>query len=156
MNARFVLVVVFAGLAGGASAQGPQGIERVAWLQGCWALTTADRIVEEQWMVPRAGSMLGMSRTVRGNKLLSYETTLIREQGERLTFEAHPSGQPAATFLSTSVSGSRIVFENPQHDFPQQVGYERNANGLLGWIEGTQNGKTRRVEFPYVRAACSL
>ena len=106
-------------------------------------------------MVPRGGSMLGMSRTVRGNKLLSYETTLIREQGETLTFEAHPSGQPAATFLSTSVSGSRIVFENAQHDFPQQVGYERNASGLLGWIAGSQNGKARRIEFPYLRVACS-
>ena len=106
-------------------------------------------------MLPRAGTMLGMSRTVRGTKLVSYETTLIREQGEALAFEAHPSGQPAATFLSTSVSASRMVFENPQHDFPQQVGYERNGDSLIGWIAGLQNGKARRIEFPYVRVACA-
>ena len=103
--------------------QAVTGIERVAWLQGCWATSTTDRVVEEQWMGPRGGSMMGMSRTVRAGKLLSYETTVIREQGEALAFQAHPSGQPAATFVSTRVTPSAIVFENSAHDFPQQVGY---------------------------------
>jgi hypothetical protein len=51
----------------------PQGIQRVAWLQGCWELSSPERTVEEQWMGPRAGSMIGMSRTVRGGMLVAYE-----------------------------------------------------------------------------------
>lgn len=137
------------------AAQPPTVIARVAWLQGCWELSNADRIVEEQWMAPRAGSMLGMSRTVRGGKLASYETTVIREQGGGFAFEAHPSGQPQATFLSTSITESQVVFENPAHDFPQQIGYRRNGDSLLAWIAGSLNGKTRRVEFPYMRGVCA-
>ena len=136
-------------------AQQPQGIQRVAWLQGCWELSAAERTVEEQWMAPRAGSMMGMSRTVRGGKLVAYEMVLIREEGPALAYEAHPSGQPVATFLSTTVSASQVVFENPSHDFPQQIGYQLKEDALLAWIAGSQNGKSRRVEFPYKRVSCA-
>ena len=152
------LSVVFgvAGLLGlKVAAQLLQGIQRVAWLQGCWELSAPERTVEEQWMAPRAGSMMGMSRTVRGGKLVAYEMVLIREEGPALAYEAHPSGQPVATFLSTTVSASQAVFENPSHDFPQQIGYQLNEDALLAWIAGSQNGKSRRVEFPYKRVSCA-
>jgi uncharacterized protein DUF6265 len=133
----------------------PQGIQRVAWLQGCWELSSPERTVEEQWMAPRARSMIGMSRTVRGGKLVAYEMVLIREDGPGLAYEAHPSGQPVATFRSTTVSSSQVVFEDPSHDFPQQVGYQLKEDALLAWIAGSQNGKSRRAEFPYKRVSCA-
>ena len=137
------------------AARAPQGIERVAWLQGCWQLATADQIIEEQWMSPRGGSMLGMSRTVRDGKLAAYETMLIRERGPALAFEARPSGQPEATFVSTSIAESAVVFENAAHDFPQQIGYRLEEGALLAWIAGSVKGKPRRVDVPYVRGACA-
>ena len=137
-----------------AARQPPAGIERLAWLQGCWSLTTAQREVEEYWMAPKGTSMLGIGRTTRGGVLADYEMTLIRQTEDRLVFEAHPANQPMAFFHSIDVSPSRIVFENPKHDFPQRIGYERKGNTLLAWIEGTENGKARRVEFPYLRTSC--
>jgi len=129
-------------------------IERVAWLQGCWESASPQRTVEEQWMAPRGGVMLGMGRTVRDGKLVEYESVLIREANGRLAYDAHPSGQAPATFLSTTVSERTVVFENPQHDFPQKVGYTLNPNGVTGWIDGTMAGKSRRVEFPYRQVDC--
>ena len=106
-------------------------------------------------MAPRGTSMLGMGRTVRGDTLVEYEVVVLREQGGRLAYEAHPSGQPSAVFLSRPVDGSSVVFENLQHDFPQRVGYRRDGpDSLLAWVEGTENGQTRRVEFPYRRTRC--
>lgn len=136
------------------SAQTANGIERASWLQGCWELTTAARTVEEIWTTARGGSMIGVSRTIRGGKLTEYEVIVLREQGDRLAYEAHPSGQSAATFLSTSISAQELVFENPAHDFPQQIGYRLEGDSLLAWIRGTQNGQERRLEFPYKRARC--
>ena len=99
--------------------------------------------------------MLGMGRTVRGSTLAEYELVLIKEQEGHLAYEAHPSGQPTATFMATTASDSSVVFENPQHDFPQRVGYRRNgADALDAWIEGQANGKSRRVDFSYQRARC--
>ena len=137
-----------------AAPQPPAGIERLAWLQGCWSVTMGEREVEEYWMAPKGTSMLGIGRTTRRGVLADYEMTLIRQAEDHLVYEAHPSDQPVATFYSIDVSPSRIVFENPKHDFPQRIGYERKGNTLLAWIEGTQNGKTRRVEFPYLHTAC--
>ena len=117
-------------------------------------MTAGERVVEEQWMAPRGGIMLNLGRTVRGDTLVEYESVVLREQAGRLVYEAHPSGQPSAVFTSQTVTDSEVVFENPAHDYPQRVGYTRNGDALLGWIDGTANGKARRVEFPYHRVAC--
>ncbi len=141
----------------GSHAQSPSaGIARVAWLQGCWEAVTPARTIEEQWTSPRGSSMLGMGRTVRGDRLIDYELVVLREEGARLAYEAHPAGQPSAVFLSTSISAERVVFENRAHDFPQRVGYDRQGHDdLLAWIEGTEKGSPRRVEFAYHRARCA-
>jgi hypothetical protein len=142
-------------LAGFVLVQQPVSVERVSWLQGCWELSSGQRTVEEQWMAPRGGVMIGMGRTVRGGALVEYESVVIRQQGDRLAYEAHPSGEPSAVFLSSTLNESTVVFENPQHDFPQKVGYQRSGAGsLLAWVEGTEKGQTRRIEFPYKRVAC--
>ncbi|MEO8806073.1 MAG: DUF6265 family protein [Burkholderiaceae bacterium] len=141
----------------GAAAQAV-GIQRLTWLQGCWQIDTPERVVEEQWTAPRAHSMLGSSRTVRGDKLVAHEFVLLRERGEQLAYEVQPSGQPATAFLAVKLGESSVVFENLQHDFPQRVAYERKGNELLAWIEGPrpgQAGQMRRIEYPYRRVACA-
>lgn len=130
-------------------------LERVRWLSGCWRDSAAGKVIEEQWMAPRGGVMVGMGRTVRADTLREYELVLIRERGGELAYEAHPSGQPTATFRSTLVSDSQVVFRNPEHDYPQEVGYRRRgADSLLAWIDGTAGGRSRRIEFPYRRVSC--
>ena len=133
----------------------PATIQQVAWLQGCWQMDAGARVVEEQWMAPRGGVMLSMGRTVRDGKLVEYESVVLREVDGRLAYEAHPSGQPSVVFMSTTVDASTVTFENPAHDYPQRVGYKRDGDSLLAWIDGTVNGKSRRVEFPYHRVACA-
>jgi hypothetical protein len=87
---------------------------------------------------------------------VSYEFLLLREAGDRLEYESHPSGQRSATFLSTMVSDAMVLFENPQHDFPQRIGYRREGgSSLVAWIEGNNKGQARRIEFPYRRVKCA-
>jgi hypothetical protein len=130
------------------------GIDDVAWLTGCWEYSSGARTVEEHWLAPRGRTMMNAGRTVNGDKLVEFETVIIREQDGRLAYEAHPSGQPSAVFLSQRVADREVVFENLQHDFPQRVGYKRDGDSLVAWIEGPRNGQTRRIEFPYHRVAC--
>jgi hypothetical protein len=138
------------------AAQKSAGIDEVAWLQGCWEMTMGPTVIEEHWMAPRGGTMIGSGRTVRNNALVEYELVVLREQDGRLAYEAHPSGQSPAVFLSKELTASTVVFENAAHDFPQRVGYRRDGReALLAWVEGTVNGQTRRVEFPYRAATCS-
>jgi len=147
---RWLPAVALVFAVSGASAQ----IQRVGWLAGCWSISGGKRTVDEQWMAPRVASMQGMSRTVRGDKLLAYEFVMLRERGELLDYEVSPSGQARTVFTSTTVTDSSVVFENLQHDFPQRVAYQRNGDRLLAWIEGPRNGQMRRIEYPYERVAC--
>ena len=147
----FVAVALAGGLATPAAAS---GVQDLTWLQGCWAMTDGDRTVEEQWMAPRGGVMLGAGRTVRAGRVVEYEFIVIREEGGRLVYEARPSGQATALFPVREQTPRSVVFENLQHDFPQRVAYSREGDQLLAWIEGPRNGQTRRIEFTYQRAAC--
>jgi hypothetical protein len=125
----------------------------VAWLSGCWQMTRGAEVVDEQWMAPRGGIMLGMARSVRGDRVLSTESTAIRVRDGTLVYEANPSGQTPTTFTATATTAARVVFENPAHDYPRRLGYERQGpDAVLAWIDDGAGGK--RVEYPFTRAAC--
>jgi hypothetical protein len=129
-------------------------INQLAWLAGHWRMEKAGRVVDEHWMAPAAGVMLGMSRTVSRGKVIEHEFIQIREgPGGALFFIALPSGQKEAAFQVLSLSATEAVFENPQHDFPRRITYARQPDGsLLASIEGPgKDGQTRRVEFAYKR-----
>ena len=151
MKRALLLLAVFGAAPGAQTAS----IKDAAWLQGCWEQRDGDRVVEERWMPPRAGSMLGVGRTTRADKLIEHEYVVLTERDGRLAYEAHPSGQATATFLSKPIAGRELVFEDAAHDFPQRVGYKNTGPGqLLAWIEGTSGGKTRRIESAYRLVNC--
>lgn len=153
MLTQLVFAILMLAATGGG--QQPRGIDRVAWLQGCWRTGTPERLIEEYWTAPRGGSMLGVGRTVWGDSLVDHEFVVLRQQGTGLAYEAHPSGQTPAVFTAPTMSESVVVFENTAHDFPQRVGYRRaKADSLVAWVEGTLRGRTRRVEFAYARVPC--
>lgn len=130
-------------------------ITRLAWLAGCWESTAGDRRTEEHWMAPGGGMMLGMSRTVVKEIAREFEQMRIHQKDGRLVFTAHPSGQAEDSFDATELTSSRVVFENPAHDFPQRIIYARAQDGsLLARIEGVKGGEPRGVDFPMRRAAC--
>jgi hypothetical protein len=137
------------------SAQAPV-VARLAWMSGCWQRTARNgQTVDEQWMTPRGESMLGMSRTVRGDSLIEYEQLRIGVRAGHAVYFAAPSGQAPAEFTAASVSDTIVVFENPQHDFPRRIIYrKRGADSVIARIEGTTGGTTRGIDFPYVKTRC--
>ncbi len=125
------------------------------WLAGCWQLTAGELVTEEHWMAVRGGTMLGMSRSVRGGQLAGYELLLLHEEESGWVYEAHPSGQPAASFKASAITDTSMVFSNPDHDFPQTITYFRiGSDSLLARIAGERSGRLRQVEFPFRRIRC--
>ena len=153
--AALTTLVSVGATAAGLEAQQPVTIARAAWLAGCWEQRSARGTIEEQWMAPRGRTMIGSGRTIRGDSLFEFEQIVLRERGGQLLYEAHPSGQAGTTFTSTAADDTSLVFENPQHDFPQKVGYlRRGVDSLVAFIEGPRNGQTRRITFTYARVTC--
>jgi len=132
----------------------PATIDQMAWLKGCWIQARPNGVVEELWMAPGGGTMLGLGRTVRDGKLREYEFVRIVETEGSLAYIAKPSGQDEATFPLVNLTPDQAVFENPAHDFPQRVIYRRaGADQIVGRIEGNIGGQARSVDFPYKRCA---
>jgi hypothetical protein len=131
-------------------------VSRMRWMTGCWTAIGGESGSGEQWMAPAGRSMLGMSRTVSDGETVASEFLLIAEDDEgRIALVALPSGQRPTTFVLLSQSDNEIVFENPEHDFPQRVLYRLMPGGiLLGRIEGTLDGNARGVDFPMKKSDC--
>jgi hypothetical protein len=52
-------------------------------------------------------------------------------------------------------NGAELVFENPEHDFPQRVIYRQEPAGRLrARIEGHREGLPRAVDFAMTRVPC--
>lgn len=149
-----VLAVTFALTA--AAENQSASIEQLSWLAGCWEGAVGEPHIDEQWMTPRGGLMLGMGRTVKGGLATQFEQMRIREQEGTLVFTSKPSGQDEASFAAIEVTSSRVVFENKTHDFPQRIIYRRNDGGTLAArIEGEREGKVSGFDFPMRRTVCS-
>ena len=130
----------------------PAAIDQMAWLKGCWIQTKPNGVVEELWMGPGGGVMLGLGRTVRDGELRDFEFVRIVEADGSLAYMAEPSGQEKATFPLKSLTPDMAVFEDPAHDFPQRVIYRRlGPDAVTGRIEGQIGGQAKAVDFPYKR-----
>jgi hypothetical protein len=135
-------------------AQAPD-VSVLSWMAGCWRQESPSRTVDEVWMAPAGDGMLGMSRTVARGRIVEHEFLQIRVRDGALVLVAQPSGQPEASFTAKEVGPRAVAFENPAHDFPQRIIYRLQADGgLVGRIEGEENGKARGVDFPMRRVAC--
>jgi len=134
----------------------PATIDDLAWLSGCWAAANQESGSGEQWMPPAGGTMLGVSRRVHGGKTVAFEFIRITEQDDgKLVFIASPSGQETASFSMTSIGDREVIFENPDHDFPQRIIYRLISDqDLLGRVEGTIDGAEKGVDFPMKKIYC--
>lgn len=150
-----LLAMVAAGL-GQKPAQKKASLDDLSWLSGCWEGRQGNAILEEIWSKPAGGSMLGLGRTVKENRTVSFEFMQFREENGNLVFLPQPQGGARVSFPLKDSFGGRLTFENKEHDFPQRVIYERKGPGLLlAAIEGTYKGKEEREEFQMRKVRCN-
>ena len=139
---RLVAVLVLV-CAVSAAAQGTKPtIDDLSWLAGSWSGEARGIVMEEHWTRPAGNSMVGMHRDVGKGRTLVFEFLRIEQRGDQITYLSMPNGRsPATPFPLKELSGTRVVFENPAHDFPQRVIYWKDGDDLRARIEGTMNGK---------------
>ena len=104
--------------------------------------------------MPRAGRMLGISQTLRGSASV-FEYMRIDSNDSGVMFIPQPNGKPPTEFRAERVEAQRIVFANPQNEFPKYVEYRRDGDRLearLSAVAPDQDG--RRQLFAFSRVAC--
>ncbi|HEU4523109.1 MAG TPA: DUF6265 family protein, partial [Thermoanaerobaculia bacterium] len=101
-----------------------------SFMTGSWASTIGGVRMEEHWTDAGGNVMLGLHRDVRPNGKAFFEFLRIEKRDGTLAYVAQPGGRPATVFPLKTLTDSRIVFENLQHDFPQRIVYWRDGRKL--------------------------
>jgi hypothetical protein len=151
-----VVVVVVVALARPFSEDAPsRGLDQLAWMVGAWAAEHDGGMrVEEHWIDARGGNMMGLGRTTRGDRMMFYEFLRIEQTPDgTITYHAAPKGRsPATPFKMIEMSSDKVVFENPQHDFPVRITYWREgADGIGARIEGKDGKNPQSWVFKRVK-----
>jgi hypothetical protein len=125
----------------------------ISWIAGDWqtppTMSGGRRQIEEHWTGVAGGTMMGMSRTVAGDKTVEFEYVRIEQRADGIYYVAHPKARcPGTDFKLTRASATEAVFENPQHDFPKRIIYRKTADdSLTASIDGGEGTKAMSFAF---------
>ena len=107
-----------------------QTLRDFTWLVGSRSVKESV-LLEEHWMDPASNLMLGVSRTLRGDKVVEFEFLRIESRADGLYYVAQPGGRPPTDFKLTKWDGTEAVFENPAHDFPKRIIYRKQPDNVV-------------------------
>ncbi len=115
------------------------------WMTGHWCTDSGGKSVEETWLPPRGGVLVGVGRTYTADRTVGFEFLRIAAVEGVQNYIAQPGGQPPTHFARTAGGENWVRFENPQHDFPQRLEYRRNGDNLQVEVAGPGNNGVEAV-----------
>lgn len=148
MKIVMALMLVTTSAVAGAAQEG--SLSSLAWMAGRWAGASGTTEMEEIWMPPAGGVMVGMHRDVFASGRHFFEHLRIVAGDSGVIYLASPGGrQPPTPFRLTEQGERSARFENPAHDFPQTIVYRREGDVLRVSAEGTEGGKPVRASWEW-------
>jgi hypothetical protein len=149
----FILILILAAATAHAEPPSP-ALSTLSWMTGYWTGGDGDAIIEEIWLAPSGGVMVGVHRDVSGPDDVFYEyLRIVSRPLEGIYYVAKPSNQPSAEFKARIITHHRVVFENLEHDYPKRITYELDGDVLTVTIGGTVKGEERSSSWVMKRAS---
>lgn len=106
----------------------------LAWLEGTWRGRIGTRDFEARYTGPEGAVILSASKYSANGKPAGFEFERFAEKDGHVVLTPYPDGRESpATFRLTELDQKtrRAVFENPKHDFPTKISYQRVAEDSL-------------------------
>lgn len=125
-------------------------LSELQWLSGNWTAikNKPGKIRTEIWETANAGRMQGFGIVMQGKDTSFLEKMQIEEKDGNLFFAAEvPENKKPVLFKITKTSADRFECENPSHDFPKKIIYQKNSDTLNVTISGNGNS----VDFKFTR-----
>jgi hypothetical protein len=133
-------------------------LDPLDWILGSWTRESRRGDVYESWTRVSERTFEGASWIVSRQDGARHplESLLLADMSGTLFYVPKVSeNEYPIPFRCTSIEPGRAVFENPTHDFPQKIVYERRGDdAMVVTIEGPGEGDeaTRRIEFSFRKA----
>ncbi len=130
-------------------------ITKASWMIGQWQNSSPQGVLSENWKQENDSMFSGESFFVVGkDTLFSEAIQIIQEKDELFYIPTVPdqnNGLPVR-FKLTTESDSILVFENPDHDFPQRIKYMRiGKDSIVAEISGQSKGESKAEQFAMTR-----
>ncbi len=127
-------------------------LKKAESLLGAWGSTSTEGTLTETWSKMNDSVFAGHTYFVAGKDTVFSESIQLEERSQKLYYTPTVSNQnegKAVSFALTSSSETELVFENPNHDFPQKIVYNLiGKDSLIAVISGKKNGKEAKESFP--------
>ncbi|MBI3134281.1 MAG: hypothetical protein HYZ14_06345 [Bacteroidetes bacterium] len=135
----------------------PNRINEVLWLAGEWENEDQGIRSTESWVQTSETLLNGISLSVdmETGDTVFYEALELRHESTGLVYAPTVADQndgEQVSFLLTDLNDSLFVFENPDHDYPTKIVYQRfGEDSLVATISGLKEGKSASDIFPMKR-----
>lgn len=126
-------------------------MKQLHWLVGEWQRTNEkpERTTIELWELQDNGNLKGVGLTTEGDELVFKEELTLQLEGEKIQYIADvPDNLQLTAFLLTESSDDKMVFENPEHDFPKKISYERLTDDTM---KAVVSGNEKEIVFEFKR-----
>lgn len=139
-------------LLGAAPAEAQSPLAELSFLTGCWRGAVSDSVtIEETWTAADGDIMLAATRYLQDGRVVGWEFSRLQADSAGIALTPYPDGEPAPTFRMRDAGPGRVVFSNPENDFPADITYEGDGRTLL---TVRLEGSGRRLEWRMPAGAC--
>jgi Domain of unknown function (DUF6265) len=117
----------------------PPRVSDLSWLEGTWRGKIGGRDFEARYTGVEGGQVLSASKYSKDGKPAGFEFERFEQRGDTVVLTPFPEGKSSVSFPLTKYDSRsrRAIFENPAHDFPTRISYQRAAeNRLLILVSG--------------------
>jgi len=133
----------------------PKKIAQANWLVGTWFSESGGRRNYETWNKYNDSTYVGRSYSIQHGDTISSESIMLVQEGEEINYVPTVQGQNnnmPVKFKLVSSDSNKLIFENPAHDFPQEITYwSVPPDSLIAEISGAINGEHQAQKFPMRR-----
>lgn len=121
--------------------------QKLAWLVGTWELKDGEKITEETWFPLKGSQMMGVSHTYDARRTHFFEFLRIMVKQDMINYIPQPGGDSPVPFRITHLDDKVAVWENPKHDHPQRIRYERTEKGMTATISLLDGSRAKTFVF---------
>lgn len=120
-------------------------------LIGEWQRTDSLGTLKEIWMPLNDSTYVGQSYFIKNKDTIHHEIIELTQDRENLIYLAKVKGQnndESIPFKLTKDNDTLLVFENPKHDYPQEIEYVFKKNkAILITVSGMDKAKMKSDSY---------
>lgn len=130
------------------------GPHPMQWMAGEWKMESDSMRILERWEIINEKRLQGSGYVIAGADTVVRENLCIELIGNHWVYIAQINDYPPVLFTrNPQAEKNNLLFENPEHDYPQRIRYRlNNDQSISAFVEGSIEGKNNTEEYHFVKA----